>query len=163
MLLSVIVPCYNEEAVLDETQKRILQTLESLPDIHFELENLWSKRGRIGWSTVAWKRVSWSTCPAPEDRHRKSQTVLALVSIAVPSTFSKAGNGAAPQCQISGPKSSAQHRQIDGWPDFGQSSAGVGHCGRRLPSYQIVSSSAVTSETHWAARQQYDHRLSGLP
>jgi hypothetical protein len=57
MLLSVAVPCYNEAAVQYETQKRILQTLESLPDIHFDLENLWSKLGRIGWSTVAWKRV----------------------------------------------------------------------------------------------------------
>ena len=31
--------------------------LTELEFAHFDLENLWSKLGRIGWSTVAWKRV----------------------------------------------------------------------------------------------------------
>src|SRR5687767_14346755 len=37
MLLSVIVPCYNEEAVLRATHERLSHTLASLPDIEYEL------------------------------------------------------------------------------------------------------------------------------
>ena len=37
MLLSVIVPCYNEAAVLRATHERLSRTLGSLPDIEFEI------------------------------------------------------------------------------------------------------------------------------
>jgi polyisoprenyl-phosphate glycosyltransferase len=37
MLLSVIVPCYNEEAVLRAAHERLSQTLAKLPDVEFEL------------------------------------------------------------------------------------------------------------------------------
>lgn len=37
MLLSVIVPCYNEAAVLRATHERLSRTLGSLPDIDFEI------------------------------------------------------------------------------------------------------------------------------
>ena len=36
-LLSVVVPCYNEEAVLPETHRRLVAALERVPDIDFEL------------------------------------------------------------------------------------------------------------------------------
>ena len=37
MLLSVVIPCYNEEPVLRATHERLSQTLGSLPDTQFEL------------------------------------------------------------------------------------------------------------------------------
>ena len=37
MLLSVIVPCYNEAAVIRATHERLSRTLGSLPDIEFEI------------------------------------------------------------------------------------------------------------------------------
>ncbi len=36
-LLSVVVPCYNEEEVLDETIPRLTTALEAIPDIDFEI------------------------------------------------------------------------------------------------------------------------------
>jgi dolichol-phosphate mannosyltransferase len=37
MLLSVVIPCYNEEPVLRSTHERLSRTLSSLPDIEFEM------------------------------------------------------------------------------------------------------------------------------
>src|SRR5918995_390282 len=37
MLLSVIVPCYNEEAVLRETHRRLCDALAPLEGVRFEL------------------------------------------------------------------------------------------------------------------------------
>src|SRR5690242_8866343 len=37
MLLSVVIPCYNEEPVLQSTHERLSRTLASLPDIEFEM------------------------------------------------------------------------------------------------------------------------------
>ncbi|MFL6526854.1 MAG: glycosyltransferase family 2 protein [Chthoniobacterales bacterium] len=37
MLISVVAPCYNEEAVLEATHGRLRATLESLPDIEYEI------------------------------------------------------------------------------------------------------------------------------
>jgi dolichol-phosphate mannosyltransferase len=37
MLLSVVIPCYNEEPVLRSTHERLARTLASLPDIEFEM------------------------------------------------------------------------------------------------------------------------------
>lgn len=37
MLLSIVIPCYNEELVLRATHERLSQTLRSLPDAQFEL------------------------------------------------------------------------------------------------------------------------------
>ena len=37
MLLSVVVPCYNEEAVIDETHRRLSDVVERIEDLHFEL------------------------------------------------------------------------------------------------------------------------------
>ena len=36
-LLSVIVPCYNEEAVLNETHRRLSEVLEGIPDVEYEI------------------------------------------------------------------------------------------------------------------------------
>ena len=36
-LLSVIAPCFNEEAVLRETHRRLVATLEAVPELDFEL------------------------------------------------------------------------------------------------------------------------------
>ena len=36
-LLSVVAPCFNEEAVLRETHRRLVATLEAVPDLDFEL------------------------------------------------------------------------------------------------------------------------------
>ena len=36
-LLSVVVPCFNEEAVLPETHRRLTAVLEDVPDLDFEL------------------------------------------------------------------------------------------------------------------------------
>ena len=36
-LLSVVVPCFNEEAILGETHRRLVATLEQIHDIDFEL------------------------------------------------------------------------------------------------------------------------------
>ena len=35
-LLSVVVPCFNEEVVIRETHRRLVATLETVPDLHFE-------------------------------------------------------------------------------------------------------------------------------
>ena len=37
MLLSVVVPCFNEDAVLEQTHRRLTRTLEQLPDVDFEI------------------------------------------------------------------------------------------------------------------------------
>ena len=37
MLLSVVVPCFNEEAVLEHTCRRLVQALAALPDVDFEI------------------------------------------------------------------------------------------------------------------------------
>ena len=37
MLLSVIVPCYNEEAVLRETHQRLNEVLQGMPELQFEI------------------------------------------------------------------------------------------------------------------------------
>jgi polyisoprenyl-phosphate glycosyltransferase len=37
MLISVIVPCYNEEAVIVETNRQLLATLEAIPQVDFEI------------------------------------------------------------------------------------------------------------------------------
>ena len=37
MLLSVVVPCFDEEAVLRETHRRLVATLETVPELDFEL------------------------------------------------------------------------------------------------------------------------------
>jgi len=37
MLLSVVVPCFNEEAVLEETHQRLIRALERLTDVDFEI------------------------------------------------------------------------------------------------------------------------------
>ena len=37
VLLSVVVPCFNEEAILRETHRRLVATLEAVPDLDFEL------------------------------------------------------------------------------------------------------------------------------
>ena len=36
-LLSVVVPCFDEEAVIRETHRRLVATLETVPDLDFEL------------------------------------------------------------------------------------------------------------------------------
>ena len=36
-LLSVVVPCYNEEAIIPETHRRLVATLENVPALDFEL------------------------------------------------------------------------------------------------------------------------------
>ena len=36
-LLSVVVPCFDEEAVIGETYRRLVATLETVPDLDFEL------------------------------------------------------------------------------------------------------------------------------
>ena len=36
-LLSVVVPCFDEEAVIGETHRRLVATLQSVPDLDFEL------------------------------------------------------------------------------------------------------------------------------
>ena len=36
-LLSVVVPCFDEEAVIGETHRRLVATLEAVPDLDFEL------------------------------------------------------------------------------------------------------------------------------
>ena len=36
-LLSVVLPCFNEEAVLRETHRRLVSTLEGVPELDFEL------------------------------------------------------------------------------------------------------------------------------
>ncbi len=36
-LLSVVAPCFNEEAVLRETHRRLVATLEAVPELDFEL------------------------------------------------------------------------------------------------------------------------------
>ena len=36
-LLSVVVPCFNEEAILRETHRRLVSTLEGVPELDFEL------------------------------------------------------------------------------------------------------------------------------
>ena len=36
-LLSVVVPCFDEEAVIRETHRRLVATLETVPDVDFEL------------------------------------------------------------------------------------------------------------------------------
>ena len=35
-LLSVVVPCFDEEAVIGETRRRLVATLETVPDLDFE-------------------------------------------------------------------------------------------------------------------------------
>ena len=37
MLLSVVVPCFDEEAVIRETHRRLVATLETVPELDFEL------------------------------------------------------------------------------------------------------------------------------
>ena len=37
LLLSVVAPCFNEEAVLRETHRRLVATLEAVPALDFEL------------------------------------------------------------------------------------------------------------------------------
>src|SRR5437868_8525498 len=37
MLLSVIIPCFNEEVVIRETHKRLTGVLARLPDLEYEL------------------------------------------------------------------------------------------------------------------------------
>lgn len=37
MLISVIVPCYNEEAVIVETNRQLIATLEAIPQVDFEI------------------------------------------------------------------------------------------------------------------------------
>ncbi len=37
LLLSVVVPCFNEEAVVRETNRRLLDTLETIPALTFEI------------------------------------------------------------------------------------------------------------------------------
>ena len=37
MLLSVIVPCFNEEAVLRNTHERLTDVLRTLNDLRFEI------------------------------------------------------------------------------------------------------------------------------
>ena len=36
-LLSVVLPCFNEEAVIRETHRRLVATLDAAPDLDFEL------------------------------------------------------------------------------------------------------------------------------
>lgn len=37
MRLSVIIPCYNEDAVLEATHERLTKVVDQLPDIDYEL------------------------------------------------------------------------------------------------------------------------------
>ena len=37
MLISVIVPCYNEEQVIVETNRQLIATLAALDDLDFEI------------------------------------------------------------------------------------------------------------------------------
>jgi len=37
MLLSVVVPCFNEDAVLEQTHQRLVRALERMPDVDFEI------------------------------------------------------------------------------------------------------------------------------
>ena len=37
MLLSSVVPCYNEEAVLPDLHRRLVAVLEQIADLNFEL------------------------------------------------------------------------------------------------------------------------------
>ena len=37
VLLSIVVPCFNEEAVIRETHRRLVATLDTVPDLDFEI------------------------------------------------------------------------------------------------------------------------------